>query len=50
MKDIVAAAVLAAVIGLAVFYVYRAKKRGDKCIGCPYVKDCSGKCNNSQEM
>lgn len=29
------------IVGLAVFYIIRAKKKGQKCIGCPYSKSCS---------
>jgi hypothetical protein len=42
--DFIAIAVIVLVIGLAVLYIYRGKKRGQKCIGCPYAKQCSGKC------
>ena len=44
LKDFIAIAVIVLVVGLAVFYLYRAKKRGQKCIGCPYAKQCGGKC------
>ena len=44
LKDFIAIAVIVLVVGLAVFYLYRAKKSGQKCIGCPYAKQCSGKC------
>lgn len=37
-------AVAASIVGLAVFYVYKAKKKGQKCIGCPYGKQCNGSC------
>lgn len=36
--------VLAIVISISV-YLYKAKKRGETCIGCPYAKQCGGKCN-----
>lgn len=42
--DYIAIAVIALVVGAAVFYLIRAKKRGEKCIGCPYAKQCGGKC------
>lgn len=29
------------IVGLAAFYVIRAKKKGQKCIGCPYSKTCT---------
>lgn len=37
--------VIALVLGLVIFYIIRAKKKGVKCIGCPDGKTCSGKCN-----
>lgn len=44
MENIILIAVLVAIIGLAVFYVIRAKKKGKKCIGCPEgVCTCSTK-------
>ena len=45
MTDIIVVAVLAVIIGLAAFYVYRAKKSGKKCIGCPDSGSCSGACS-----
>ena len=57
MKNIIIIAVLVVVIGLALFYVYRAKKSGKKCIGCPHNGSCSGKaagmscaCNSSEKF
>ena len=44
MKDIIIIAVIALVLGAALFYIIRAKKRGEKCIGCPYSKCCGGSC------
>ena len=46
MKDIVIIAIVAVIIGLAAFYVYKAKKSGKKCIGCPDGSSCSGKCGS----
>ena len=37
--------VLLAVLGGAGAYVYRAKKAGQKCIGCPHAKACGGSCH-----
>ena len=36
--NIIAIVIIVAVIGLAVAYIFKAKKRGQKCIGCPYAK------------
>lgn len=47
MENYIVIAVLALIIGAAVFYVYRAKKSGQKCIGCPYSKQCSGSCGGN---
>ena len=43
--DYIAIAAIALVIGAAVFYIVRAKRSGQKCIGCPYAKGCGGNCN-----
>ncbi len=40
---IIIAIVLCIVVGI-VIYLYKAKKRGQTCIGCPYAKQCGGKC------
>ncbi len=50
--DFVVLIILAGIIGGIVYYLYRAKKRGETCIGCPYAKQCgsscSGQCDNQQ--
>ena len=43
MENIILIVVIAAILGLAVWYVIRSKKKGQKCIGCP-----SGNCENCQ--
>ena len=35
MKDLILILILAAILGAASLYVYKAKKNGKKCIGCP---------------
>ena len=42
--DVAIIAIIAFVIGGAVFYVISAKKSGQKCVGCPYSKTCGSKC------
>jgi len=42
MTDLIILAVLAAILIPAAVYIYKAKKRGDKCIGCPAAKNCGG--------
>ena len=41
--DYIVLAIIALAIGGAVAYIIRAKKSGQKCIGCPYSKSCSSK-------
>ena len=43
--DYIAIAVVVLTLSAAVFYIVRAKKRGEKCVGCPYAKQCGGNCN-----
>ncbi|MBE6855812.1 MAG: FeoB-associated Cys-rich membrane protein [Ruminococcus sp.] len=46
MENVIIIAVVIIIVGLASLYIYKAKKSGQKCIGCPYSKSCSsGKCN-----
>lgn len=47
MTDILIIVLVLAVVGLAAAYVIKAKKSGQKCIGCPYSKTCSGGCGCS---
>ena len=42
--DYIAIAAIALIVGAAVFYLIRAKKRGQKCVGCPYSKQCGSSC------
>ena len=43
MTDLIIIAVLAVIIGGAARYVYKAKKSGAKCIGCPAAGSCAQK-------
>lgn len=40
MANVLLIVVLLAVVGLAAGYVIRAKRRGQKCIGCSCGRDC----------
>ncbi len=44
MENIIIIAVLVLVVGLAVFYIIKEKKKGTKCIGCPCAKNGSCHC------
>jgi len=43
--DYIVIAVIGLIIGLAVGYIWKAKKKGKKCIGCPDSGTCSGQCS-----
>lgn len=44
MVNFIAIAVVGALVGLAAGYIYKEKKRGVKCVGCPYADSCSKNC------
>ena len=41
IKDLVAISLIVLIILPAVIYIIKAKKHGQKCIGCSYSKTCS---------
>ncbi len=43
--DYIAIAAVVFIVGGAVLYIVRAGKRGEKCVGCPYSKQCGAKCD-----
>ena len=49
MENILVIAILVVIIGCAIAYVVKEKKKGIKCIGCPNAEMCSTaqkqKCN-----
>ena len=45
--DFILVAVILAIVGAAAWYIYKAKKNGKKCIGCPNGGSCTGKCSGS---
>ena len=44
MDNLIVIGVVALVIGLAVWYIRKEKRRGVQCVGCPESKTCSGQC------
>ena len=47
MENIIAGAVLLIILGLAAWYVVKAKKSGQKCIDCPHARECAAKNSGS---
>ena len=43
MEDFIVIGIVAVIVALAGLYVYKAKKSGKKCIGCPDGFSCSSK-------
>ena len=44
--EILSLSILLLIAALAVFYLIRQKKKGRKCIGCPYADSCASRsCN-----
>ncbi len=43
MADIIIGLIIAVAIGLAIRYIYKAKKSGVRCIGCPAAGTCASK-------
>ncbi len=44
LENIIIIAVVVLIIGGASAYIYKAKKKGQKCIGCPAAKSCNNCC------
>ena len=49
MENIIIIAVVAVTVIAAGLYVYRQKKSGKKCIGCPYADSCNGGCRSTEK-
>ena len=47
MDNLIVILIVGAIVGLASGYIYKAKKRGQKCIGCPAASNCSGHCSGN---
>ena len=46
MVNLIAMAVIVAIVGAAAGYLYKAKKRGVRCVGCPDSGHCSRSCGS----
>ena len=55
MIDVLLIVLLLGIAGGTIFYLYRQKKRGITCVGCPHAKECAKKkagpcnCGNTQK-
>ena len=48
--EIIAVGVTVLIVSLALFYIYREKKKGKKCIGCPFADQCKSQSCNCQNL
>ncbi|MDD6070815.1 MAG: FeoB-associated Cys-rich membrane protein [Clostridiales bacterium] len=47
MENVIIVGILVILVGTAVFYMRKEKKKGTRCIGCPSAGCCAGKgCGN----
>ena len=46
MENIIVIAVIAAILGGAIWYIRKEKRKGAACIGCPHAASCGSKCAN----
>ena len=47
--DLILILILTLIAVLICVYIYKQKKKGTKCIGCPYGKSCSGSCQENKK-
>lgn len=44
MANVIITIIIAALVGAAITYTVKEKKKGNHCIGCPYGGSCNGNC------
>lgn len=51
MGDYISIGALVAIITAAIGYIVKKKRKGSKCIGCPYGEQCTkGKCEDNNDQ
>lgn len=45
MVNLIVSLIILAIIMPVIYYIVRAKKKGQKCIGCPNASGCGGTCH-----
>ena len=46
MTNIIVIAVVAAILGAAIWYIRKEKRQGAHCVGCPHTASCGSKCSS----
>ena len=49
MGNVIVIGILLVLVGTALLYIKKEKKRGAKCIGCPSVGCCTSKCSSGKK-
>ena len=49
MANFIVAGIILCILGAAIIYIYKEKKRGVQCIGCPSAQTCASRCNGMSE-
>ena len=49
LVDVLVIFAVLGILGGAVTYIIKEKKRGKKCIGCPYSEGCNGGCGSHSQ-
>ncbi len=50
MENIILVLMALIIIGAVAFYLYKAKKKGKGCVGCPYCNSCNKNDCNSKSL
>ena len=45
MENIIVLVTVGLIVGAAAGYIWKEKKKGVKCVGCPYSSTCGGNCS-----
>ena len=48
MENIIVCVILLVIVISIIWYLVKAKRSGQKCIGCPYGKQCKGTCTSNK--
>lgn len=49
MQNVFIILIIAVIVVNIIIYLYKAKKSGVKCVGCPYAKQCGGNCGGNSQ-